>query len=362
MKRLLTTLLVSLFLWVPVAALPESSAAAQGLKIEILDGLDREFRAGLYGDVDTWLVMRNGFVVYEKSYPRDYHSQAALPPLGPYNYSDPDWHPWHGAGLHSLQSVTKSVTSALIGLAIGRGEIPSVETPIVSYFADVPQFHLNPKTTLADLLTMRSGIEWDEDSPYEDPKNDWRGLEGSADWLLYVLQKAQPEAPGGKFYYNSGVTLLLAHILHQATGQQAHDYAARHLFAPLGIRRYYWKVSPTGLPDTQGGLYLESRDFAKLGQLYLQDGVWEGNRLLPAGWVKETVTPRVDAEDWKYGYHWWLIPYPGGYAYTCLGYGGQRLFVLPKEQLVAVFNGWNIHGKPALPVEKALARLLLAVE
>lgn len=359
MKRLLLLVLLS---WHPAIALPPSSPEDQGVNGTLLDELDRDFRNGIFADVDSFLVMRNGFLIYEKSYPRDYRSTPLKAPPGPYNYSDPDWHPWHGEGLHSLQSVTKSVTSALVGLAIGRGEIPSTQVPIASYF-DHPDFHLDPGTTLADLLTMRSGIQWDEDSPYEDPNNDWRGLECSPDWLRYVLQKPQIDPPGSKFYYNSGVTILLAHILHQATGLQADEYARRYLFAPLGIERHDWKISPTGIPDTQGGLYLAPRDLAKIGQLYLQDGVWEGTRLLAPGWVQETVTPRAEDQGWKYGFHWWLLPLPDsqGDAYTCLGYGGQRLFVFPRQKLVAVFTGWNIHGKPYLPVDKALARLLRAV-
>ena len=146
------------------------------------------------------------------------------------------------------------------------------------------------------------------------------------------------------------------------------QYAAEHLFAPLGIERTFWKKSPTGLADTQGGLYLSARDLARLGQLYLQDGVWQGRRLLPEGWVSRSMTPVAEEGDWKYGYQWWLLPYPSAappqtvnYAYAALGYGGQRLLVVPEYDMVAVLTGWNLPGKPSMTVDQALRRVLESV-
>ena len=137
-------------------------------------------------------------------------------------------------------------------------------------------------------------------------------------------------------------------------------YAEKYLFGPLGIKRYHWKITPTGLPDTEGGLYLEPYDLAKIGYLYLNDGIWDGKRILPEGWVESSVHPHIpdvapknDLNNMAYGYQWWLLPYDNQateYVYACLGYGGQYLLVAPKDNLIAVFNGWNIYNKPRLPL------------
>ena len=172
--------------------------------------------------------------------------------------------------------------------------------------------------------------------------------------------------PGEEFEYNSGITVLLAHILLQATGKHADDYAVEHLFGPRGIDTFYWKKTPTGLVDTEGGLSLEPQDLAKFGYLYENNGIWNEQRILTEGWVAASMEPDTEVPDWpgKYGYQWWLIPYEGekqNWAYTGWGYGGQYLLVVPEYDLIAVFTGWNIYDKPALDPIFALEQVLNAV-
>src|SRR5690606_5371796 len=137
-------------------------------------------------------------------------------------------------------------------------------------------------------------------------------------------------------------------VLFKTTGMHAEAYAQAHLFIPLGIKSYYWKSSPDGLSDTQGGLYLAAQDLARFGMLYAKDGVWHGERILPEGWVRDSFTPAVAAgpePGWMYGYQWWLLPdpdNPGEFIPMALGYGGQKLAILTKEEAVAVLYGWNI--------------------
>jgi CubicO group peptidase (beta-lactamase class C family) len=152
----------------------------------------------------------------------------------------------------------------------------------------------------------------------------------------------------------------------QATGKHADDYAREHLFAPLGINDFYWKKTPTGLVDTEGGLYVEAEDLARIGYLYLNDGIWNDRRILPENWVAETMNPAIDVPNWvaAYGFQWWLLPYEGktqNWAYTGLGYGGQKLYVIPEYDLVAVFIGWNIDDIPSLDSLFALERVLESV-
>ena len=371
-STVLYLLLTSVSLAQDDSAWPVANAADLGIDSSILDTLDRELASGELGNIDSMAVIRGGHLVYERNYDVDYDAQFAgrADPPGMYQYHDSNWHPWyHHGDLHTIQSITKSVTSALIGIAIGRGEIPSTDVAIMPYFDEYEPAVADPRRgaiTLRHLLMMTAGIDWDESSSaYTDATNSAAAMEASDEWVQFVLDQPMRAAPGEEFEYNSGITVLLAHILLKATGEQADVYAMEHLFGPLGINEFFWKKTPTGLVDTEGGLYLKPLDLAKIGQLYLEDGIRGGERLLPEGWVDATMTDNVPVPGWvaRYGYQWWLLPYEGGnerWAYTGLGYGGQRLLVVPEYELVAVFTGWNIDDIPALDAEMVLERLLRA--
>lgn len=361
----------------PTTAWAVSSPEAEGLDGAKLAALDAEFASGARGQITGMLVIRNGQVVFDKSYRHNFDALFAGrdPVRGPYNYYDPDWHPLYQHGhLHTMQSVSKSVTSALIGIAIGRGELPGVEAKVMPYFAgDFRLTGADPRRddlTLNHLLTMTAGIKWDESTvAYTDPANSCANMEKSDDWIQFVLDQPMASAPGDTFVYNSGVTELLSQLIKKVTGKQADEYAAEHLFAPLGITDTYWKRTPKGLSDTEGGLYLTARDLAKIGYLYLNDGMWDGRRLLPEGWVKASTTPLVETRPGqprsrKYGNQWWVLPYGDGskQAYAALGYGGQRLVVVPEHQLIAVFTGWNIYEHAEFAPYDALDRVLATVK
>ena len=131
-------------------------------------------------------------------------------------------------------------------------------------------------------------------------------------------------------------------ILRRVTGETMDVYAERRLFGPLGIDDYHWKVTDAGLPDALGGLYLEAVDLAKIGYLYLNDGVWDGERILPEGWVEAATTKHVQQP--AYGYQWWRSDYGGEVVWAGQGFGGQQLLVLPEHGIVAVINAWNLFG------------------
>ena len=357
----------------PTKAWPESTPRGQGMDPASLESFDAELAAGKHGYVDSMLVVRNGSIVYEKTYDRsaDYRRLfVGKGSPGIYNYYDPGWHPYYkGTRLHTMQSVSKSVTSALIGIAIRRGEIPGVDVKAMPYFSafQIPPDPRRDRMTLRDILTMTAGIRWDEESTeYTDPANNCAVMEGKEDWVRYVLEQPMAEDPGKVFVYNSGATQLLSYLIWKATGKQADDYAKEHLFAPLGID-YYWKRTPKGLADTEGGLYLTPRDLAKIGYLYLKDGVWNGKRILPEGWVAASTRASTHTKDgsYGYGYQWWVMPRKGAGshdAYAAWGYGGQLLIVVPDLELVTVFTGWNIYDKPSLEPGYALGRVLAAVK
>jgi CubicO group peptidase (beta-lactamase class C family) len=220
---------------------------------------------------------------------------------------------------------------------------------------------------------MRAGLEWDESSvPYTDRRNDCAQMEASQDWIQFVLDQPMAADPGTVWVYSSGVSQLLSGILRARTGETADQYARTHLFGPLGIETFYWKTTPDGLPDTEGGLYLEPRDLARLGRLVLEDGIWQGQRLLPEGWIHASteaavrdVNPANSAPDWGYGYQWWLregVPRPGAWLIAGRGYGGQYLLVVPSLDLITVINGWDIFDREPRSMTLFLDRILPAVD
>src|SRR5712692_11792613 len=188
-----------------------------------------------------------------------------------------------------MQSVSKTVTSITIGIAMSRREFPAdLDAPILKYFDEYKIANLDERKrciTLRDLLTMTAGLEWNEDLPYNDTKNSADVMEATHDWAQYVINQPMAAEPGKVFVYSSGVTQLLSHIFKKATGKNVDAYAAQYLFQPLGIR-YHWKHSPTGLADTEGGLFISTASLAKIGFLFLKNGKWEGKQIVPADWVK----------------------------------------------------------------------------
>jgi CubicO group peptidase (beta-lactamase class C family) len=363
----------------PTQAWPTSTPEEEGMDGAMLAALDSEFAAGAHGLVTGMFIIRNGKAVYERSFAHDFQRMFVDcgDVRGPRNYFDADWHPFYKGGhLHTMQSVTKSITALLIGIAIGRGELNGVHSSIAPLFASDFKFGVSDprqfSITLHHLLTMTAGIKWDERAvAYTDPANSCVRMERSDDWVQFVLDQPMEADPGSSFVYSSGVSQLLSHVIVKATGKHADEFATEHLFRPLGIHETHWKRTPTGLCDTEGGLYLTAHDLAKIGHLMLNDGQWEGRRVLPEGWVAASTQPLLESgiggeRAFKYSNQWWMIPHANcssqqQYAYAALGYGGQRLIVVPRLQLIAVFTGWNIYGHPEFSPCDALDRVLAAV-
>jgi CubicO group peptidase (beta-lactamase class C family) len=346
-----------------------------------LAAFDAEIAAGRYGLVSGLLVIRRGQVVLDRSYRHNYDSiygpSARVPsalnsldPSGQYNYYNPWWHPTYRRGeLHSLQSVTKTITSVIIGTAVARGEFPPLDTPVLAFFDTTRVAHLDDRKrrlTIRHLLTMTAGLDWNEDLPYTDPRNSCVIMEASFDWVRYVINLPMAQEPGTGFAYNSGATQLLSHIFRVATGRDIEEYAAQSLFAPLGIRAWFWKRTPTGLPDTEGGLYLSRQDLARIAYLFLRGGAWNDQTIVTPEWIRESVSPRVAVgAALKYGYKWWLVPYGASdprLVWAGSGFGGQFPLVFPDHDVVVVATGWNIEpGGQALSWRVLIDRILAAM-
>jgi CubicO group peptidase (beta-lactamase class C family) len=336
-----------------------STPDAERVDAAALEALDAEFRAGDHGYVNSMLVIRHGGIVFDRHYDHDYSSINAdliRAAPGPYNYFDADWHPYHrGTELHTIQSATKSVVSLLVGIAIARGEISGTEATLGAL---LPERKLDDprkaQITLEQILTMRSGFDWDETSlSYFDPRNDSTRMEVTDDWVAFLLARPLIAEPGTVWVYNSANSQLLSEIVSVATGQRLDRYAETHLFGPLGIDDYHWKTAPEGFSDTSAGLFLHPHDLAKIAWLCAQMGSWGGEQVVPGDWIERSTRPHVrdtspDDPDFNvgYGYQWWV--YDDGrdgkpVIYGGWGWGGQFPLVVPERDMVAVFTGWNVY-------------------
>jgi CubicO group peptidase (beta-lactamase class C family) len=378
LKRVLFFILVlAFFVQAQQKDWPTASPRSVGIDEKALAAFDAEIAAGKFGNMDGLTIIRNGKLVFEKRYPHDYDKIYGAKakqesPLnagdvsGPYNYYSSWWHPWYqGGDLHTLQSVSKTITSIIFGVARTRGDIPDIDTPVMKYFDESKTANVDERKrrmTIRHLLTMSAGIDWNESLPYTDPKNTGSQMEASFDWVEYTINRPMAHEPGTKFEYNSGATQILAHIFRVATGTDIEAYAVKHLFTPLGVKQFYWKRSPSGLVDAEGGIYLRPRDLAKLWQLFLQNGKWDGKQIISPEWVKDSLTPHMDlGPNAKYGLKWWLYPYGKDnkmLAWSGNGFGGQFPIVLPEYDMVAVFNAWNVDPGPAIRPRDAIARLV----
>ncbi len=248
------------------------------------------------------------------------------------------------ATIHDVRSAGKSITALLLGIAIDRGLIQHVEQDIYDFF---PQYKKPENRTIRikDLLMMSSGL----DADVFDEKSQGNGLNWRAkdDWVGHVLPLSMKFTPGEKWVYNDASAMLIGAIIEQQSGQKLSDFALDHLFRPLGINEYYWYTGSGGRTGAMGNLYLSTLDFAKIGQLVLNDGAWDGKQVISKGWITEMATPRFNIEDIVpfakgYGYFWYLGEYfVNGENYEYLyaaGNGGNLLFVVPEEKLVVALT------------------------
>lgn len=252
-------------------------------------------------------------------------------------------HPYGEGQKHKMFSVTKSVTSALIGIAIDKGFIKGVDQKVVEFFPDRKILNLDERKksmTVQNLLTMTSGLQANDGW-----ENNWAGIfemMKSKDWTQFALDLPMEATPGERFEYYNCNSHLLSSIIKETTGMGTIDFANKHLFGPLGIENVKWDTSPEGVNIGYAGLWLEPKEMAKIGLLYLNNGKWEDKQIISSNWIKESTTPYHDSRllDQKYGYQWWINP--AGYI-SANGMNGQFIQILPGNKLVAVFTS-NIDG------------------
>jgi CubicO group peptidase (beta-lactamase class C family) len=297
-------------LYWPTTGWRSSAPAAQGIDPQKLT-LALQAVQTQQLNLHSLLVIRNGYIVSE-TYFQSYTAQTP----------------------HELYSVTKSVVATLVGIAIDKQYIDAINHPVVDFFHGYsfqsPEARKDAMT-LADLLTMRTGLDWQEQD------STFRELYQSRDWVQYMLDLPMYEQPGRQFRYCSGCSHLLSAIIQQRTGINTRDFAQQALFDPLGIHSVSWEQDRQGIPIGGWGLQLTPRDMAKLGYLYLHNGTWDGQQIVSAAWInaaRQSHTATDSKLGLGYGYQWWTYPVLG--AYAALGRDGQTIFVVPELQLIIV--------------------------
>ena len=269
---------------------------------------------------------------------------------------------------HDLRSATKSITSALIGIAVDRGLVPGVDAPIYPYFDDLAP-HENwsarkDQITIENLLTMSPGLDCNDSRASSAGNESWMYRE--SDWVSFVLDLPVAGTPGEGFSYCTGGVVVLGELLRSASGLRADDFAREHLFSPLGITNYNWEFTPAGQVDTGGHIHMTARDMARIGQLFLDRGVWRGHRVVSESWVDASTLQRQDLwEDVGYGYLWWTRPMTDGNrtheVFYADGNGGQQIFVVPDLELVVTFTGSNYNSPRQEIVFELMEMFVLSV-
>ena len=289
--------------------------------------------------IDSVVVVRHGRIVFEQY--RGHYDEVSS---------------------HHLQSVTKSFTSTLIGIALQEGFIESVDQPLLDFYSGHTIDNPDPRKeqiTLEHLLTMSPGLDWHEvDYPYTDRRNSLGQMWNSRDVVQHVLDHPMVRDPGAAWSYNSGTSILLGDIVEQASGMSPAVFAREYLFDPLGFGATYMAATNDGRHfHTDGGLYMTPRDMARLGYLMLHDGVWEDERLLPEGWVEQATTTRFETSPGHgYGYQWWTIADTD--IFYASGHYDQAIYVIPQADMVVVFTA-DVPDEAIHPLEGFLFRYIL---
>lgn len=290
-----------------------STPEAQGMDAQKLESMDKHILEN-YPDVRSLIIVRNGYIVFEKYYKEDK------------NYEQTMW------------SATKSIISALIGIAIDKGYIEGIDQKMCTFFPEFAKSITDPRRkqiTIRDLLTMSAGF----------------GPAMEAGTTESCFEQAIIHDPGTHPAYNSCETQLLSGIITKTTKMNSFQFSSKFLFEPLGIKDFFWGIPSAEYTSGGYGLNMRSRDMAKIGYLYLKNGVWEGKQIVPKQWVKESTQKQViipiGQMELPYGYQWWITS-PGGYPGFCaVGIGGQYIHVVPDLNIVMVATSDTMLMHPA---------------
>ncbi|HEY9454931.1 MAG TPA: serine hydrolase [Bradyrhizobium sp.] len=306
-------------------------------------------------NIHAVVIVRHGRLVFEQYFPG--YDRPWGQGDGQYDFD--------ATTRHDMRSVSKSAISLLVGIAIDRKLIAGADEPVVKFFPDYSAVK-SPgwdNITLRHLLTMSSGMRWDEGRAWTDPKNDEPYLGSEADPVRYVLSKPVIAPPETVWTYNGGGTDLLGTVIERVSGKPLEVFAREALFTPLGITDWEWMKYRNEKIASAAGLRLRPRDAAKIGQLVLNKGDWNGRKIVSAKWIEQSITPRFQAIGlfgglFYYGQQWWMGRTLSGDKdvkwIAAMGLGGQRIFIVPELDLVVMTTqglyGSNRQGHASLDI------------
>lgn len=259
--------------------------ANAGLDSSKIVKLTRLILADTFKNIHSVLIMRDNKLLYESYFPGKDEIWGLKLGYTKHNVNS----------LHDVRSISKSVVSACIGIAIEQKKIKCIDDPIFNYLPDYIKYKtdLNKTITIRHLLTMSSGIVWDEDTPHNTSKNDESQMEKSDDPVAYTLSLPMAQKPGSVWNYNSGGVQILAAIIKNVSGYNIDEFAVHFLFDPLGIKEYQWIKIHNKVPAAASGLRLRSRDLVKIGMLYLNKGKYDHTQVIPQKWIKQSIATSI---------------------------------------------------------------------
>jgi CubicO group peptidase (beta-lactamase class C family) len=277
---------------------------------------------------------------------------------------------------HYLASVSKTITSVLFGVAIKEGFINNINEKIIDIFPEYKDILQGAKAeiTIDHLLTMSSGLDWDEYSaPYGDPANDVTRLLNSDDPLAYVLSHPLSDSPGSQFLYNSGGTDIIGAVIQKYSGRSLLEFGNEYLFNPLDIQGGLWQRLSPNYFFASGGISLRPRELAKIGYLYLNNGYWGDKQIITPEWISESVRKHISTQGrtlpfaQEYGYYWWLKDFHVNSkiykSSLAVGWGGQYMIIFPAEDLMIIFNGGNfLRAETISPISLVSDYILVALQ
>lgn len=307
----------------PTAGWPRADPEQHGLDSQKLAEMADYIRK-YYIRIGSITIIRHGYLVYDEQFPSF-------------------------VTRHNNYSVTKSVTSALVGIAIDQGYLSGVDAPVLDFFPDREIKNLDARKkalTVHDLLSMTAGMDWPE-GPFEglvSPDYTTIQMAQKADYVQFVLDRPMAADPGTTFVYNSGASHLLSAIIQETTGQSAYGFAEKNLFRSLGIDLdpAMWAEDPQGYTIGYSQLRLEPQDLAKIGYLYLNQGRWDDEQVISREWIQASTRNHSPPGGPAYGYQWWLEPDIN--AFSARGLHGQAIVILPDIDMVVVFTSSLVPG------------------
>ena len=337
-----------------------ATPAAAGFAANLERKLAAGFESGLLLPIHALLVSRGDTLVLEQYFAGEDESWGDS--LGRVEFGP--------AVLHDLRSVTKSIVGLLYGIALERGLVPALDTPVIDGFPEYPDLVADPerrKVTVAHTLNMTMGMEWDENKPYTDPTNSEIAMEMAPDRYRiitalgpstdvepvpldmtpvryrFVLERPTIVAPGEKWIYSGGAVALIGALIERGSGRKLPDFARETLFAPLGITDFHWLAGSDGVASPASGLRLTAPDLLRIGAMLVDGGRFERRQIVPAAWLEASWTAAIQTWDGLgYGHLWYMHEAPApGYDRPlrwigAFGNGGQRLWLAPEAGIACV--------------------------